>query len=262
MLWFKNNHIYFVYRPSVWLKVGLSTLSSYTSEVLRNSSNWIHMISKYLQVYSSINGLISLCRGIPRKKNLWFLSGKNYNFLPCPHVFSKMVQIRESFFLKKKVVYFGLVKSFCLHDYLGGGFKDLVCWHGQTWIWFFKCHSQFVVFFSIVTQASATKGAGWAQVLMKNHSQHSQLATFKYNMYTYWDITKMQLFPFKMCDFQWCDVGSSNYITATGNYTYANLLNFTNIGILYPSYHGSCFTLTIDPHENLKGNWRGTSFLP
>ena len=48
-----------------------------------------------------------------------------------------------------------------------------------------------------------------------------------------------------MCDFQWCDVGSSYYITATGNYTYANLLDFANIGILYPSYHGSCLTLTL-----------------
>lgn len=48
-----------------------------------------------------------------------------------------------------------------------------------------------------------------------------------------------------MCDFQWCDVGSSYYITATGNYIYANLLDFTNIGILYPSYHGSCLTLTL-----------------
>lgn len=81
--------------------MGWSTLSSYTSEVQRSSSNWIHMIGKYLQVYCSINGLISLCGGIPRKKNLWFLSGKNCNILPRPHVFSKMVFIRD-FFPEKK----------------------------------------------------------------------------------------------------------------------------------------------------------------
>ena len=151
--------------------MGWSTLSSYTSEVQRNSSNWIHMIGKYLQVYRSINGLISLCGGIPRKKNLWFLSGKTATSLPRPHVFSKMVQIRESFSWKKSWSIFGLVKSFVSMIFWGG--SKILSVDTDELGFDFSNVTRSLLFFLIVTQASATKGRVGSSVDEKSLSTFS-----------------------------------------------------------------------------------------
>ena len=144
------------------------------------------MIGKYLQVYCSINGLISLCGGIPRKKNLWFLSGKNCNILPRPHVFSKMVFIRDFFPEKKGGLFW--VGEIILSPWLFRGVQRSFLLTRTNLDLVFQMSLAVCCFFSIVTQASATKGAGWAQVLMKNQSQHSQLASFNYNMYNMYDV--------------------------------------------------------------------------